>query len=640
MRLHSILSLATLAVWSSVSAVSGVSAASAVSAASWPPVPPVDFSKISVADFSDEDLNLVAPLAHFAQVANAVRETGPERGFIDIVVWRDAKDNRPYNARIMENVLSLAWFYTADRKWNPYRAHPAVRARLEAVLDFLARTQAPDGSFSEYKENEQSLAATGFMTKFLGETLELLAAAPGGSVPIDPAVLARAHATLRKALLRLLGPDDFYKQGAVVSNQYGNVWPGGQAWLHLHPDDAEIRALWEKRFRQSTADFQSGGGFFFESWGPDFGYTLGTHGSNTGGVWPYLRDTPLAAQLLGEEKRWFEFLSYNAVPQPGERWFAVNQAIETRQSHPMVYPFDTPMAEFIPEARALSRTREERAATDRQTRARLTRDWPGVAPLKEGEFWAYTPYVFQARRAVPVWRPTDAMREAARAQNPVLARGRFNHLRRNTSKTPGRGGAHFYYLRRPAWYATFATGNRSTRQQRYGLGLLWRPDTGVLLHNRSRIEGRAWGTHAPGAKLPFEYESFEAALTISGRPAPSPLPAAGDLPEGDLVLSYPLKNHGEKTVTFSDAGLDVRVNHRGAFEERFPLTLARNDTVAIAGNTIVVRRAGVAAPLLTIAFTGASGKPDVSEATASLPGHRLAVVNIPAGDRLDYTLRF
>ncbi|EIP97402.1 hypothetical protein OpiT1DRAFT_01839 [Opitutaceae bacterium TAV1] len=558
--------------------LSTLAVCSTVSGASWEPVPPVDFSKISVADFSDDDLDLVTPLAHFAQLANAVRENDPDRGFIDLVVWRNAKDNQPYNARIMENVLSLAWFYTADRTWNPYRGHPAVKARLEAALDFIGNIQAPDGAFSEYGPQKWNLAATGFMTKFLGETLELLAIATapdasGGPVPIDASVLERAHATQRKALVRLFARDDYYRHATIVTNQYGNAWPGGLAWLHLHPDDAEIRALWEKRFRQSTADFQSPAGYFYEAKGPDFGYTLGTHASNTAGAWFYLRGTPFADQLIEEEKHWFEFLSYNTLLQPGANWFAVNRAIETRQSQPVVHPINTPMAEFIPEARALSRTREEQAAILRQTRERLTSGWPGVAPLKVGDFWAYTPYVFQKRRA-SAWYPDQAQRDEARKQLPYLARDRFNHLRRDP-----RYDAQYYYTRRPAWYGAFATGARASRKQRLGLGLLWRPDTGILLQGQAQNDQPSWGTHAPGASLPFEYEGINATLAIAGKPAPAPLPLAADLPDGDVALSYPLGSQGDKIVTLKDSGIDVRITAKGDFEERFPFILTANDTL-------------------------------------------------------------
>jgi len=83
-------------------------------------VAPSDLSKLRPDHFSDEELDLPYYLAHFHRIANAVVETGENRGFIDISVWRSRRDNKPYNARIMENCLSLAYFYCKDRPWNPY----------------------------------------------------------------------------------------------------------------------------------------------------------------------------------------------------------------------------------------------------------------------------------------------------------------------------------------------------------------------------------------------------------------------------------------------------------------------------------------------------------------------------------------
>ena len=84
----------------------------------WEEVPPVDFSTLSLDLFSDQELEVPYFLHHFAQVANAVVESGPDRGFLAIKVNRNPADNQPYNARIMENQLSLAYFYTAQRPWN------------------------------------------------------------------------------------------------------------------------------------------------------------------------------------------------------------------------------------------------------------------------------------------------------------------------------------------------------------------------------------------------------------------------------------------------------------------------------------------------------------------------------------------
>ncbi|AHF91455.1 hypothetical protein OPIT5_15745 [Opitutaceae bacterium TAV5] len=621
-----------------VTAAAAANAPASVSApAKWPRVTPVDFSRITPADFSDDELDLVAPLAHFATFANAIVEEGPDRGFIAISVWRRPQDNKPYNARVMENILSLAWFYTADRKWNPYRGDPAVRVRLEAALDYIGRIQAPDGAFAEYVPQKWNLAATGFMTKFLGRALEHLAAP--GTPAIDADALARAQATWRKAIVATLTRQDFYDHGSRFTNQFGNVWPGGLAWMRLHPDDTELRDLWEKRLHQSADDFQSPAGFFYEKDGPDFQYTLGTHGTNTRSAWPYIRDTPLAQVWLAKETAWFEWLSWNALLQPGESWIALNRAIESRKQHPFFRHVETPMAEFIPTARAFSLSREEHAAAIAATRARLARNWPGTGPLKTRSFESFSPYLFLDRRD-PAFYPTHAEREAARGQLPYLVRDRFNHARHDPRKD-----ADFLYLRRPAWYASFAFGNPATPQQRYGFGFVWRPDTGILLQSQSLRKSLAWGTCAEKSELPFEATSFEARITIAGHPAPSPLPAAADLDQGDLVLTYPLapakgKPAGEKTVTFTDAGIAVNVRLPGTFSEHFPLILAGNDTATVETGAIIIRRAGRETPLLTLTFRGASRAPAIAESDAPLPDRRLVLVKIPADGHLDYTLRF
>src|SRR5690606_24015329 len=92
-------------------------------------VPPVDFSQIAPDDFGDDELAFAYYLAHFPILANSVRMSEPDRGFIDHAVWREPDWQTRHNARVMENVLSLAFFYATDRPWNPYYAHPSVRQR-------------------------------------------------------------------------------------------------------------------------------------------------------------------------------------------------------------------------------------------------------------------------------------------------------------------------------------------------------------------------------------------------------------------------------------------------------------------------------------------------------------------------------
>ena len=154
----------------------------------WNPLPPVDFSAISpdaiedwlmdrpVSQGAGHDIDYY--IGHFHRLANAVRSSDPNKGFIDISVWRNPADNEPYNARIMENITTLAWFYTQQESWNPYYGDPDLRKILEAALTFWVTMQNDDGRFSEYGENRWNLASTAFATKFMGTTLEMLLAGP------------------------------------------------------------------------------------------------------------------------------------------------------------------------------------------------------------------------------------------------------------------------------------------------------------------------------------------------------------------------------------------------------------------------------------------------------------------------------
>src|ERR1035441_4512862 len=129
-------------------------------------------------------------LAHFKELADNVLEEGPTRGFIHIPVWRSPRENQPYNARIMESVLSLAYFYTLERPWNPYYKSPAVRQRLEAALEYYCNQQNPEGRFAEAAPQRWNLAATAFFTKFITRTLTLLKDGP----PVDAAIVKRVVA--------------------------------------------------------------------------------------------------------------------------------------------------------------------------------------------------------------------------------------------------------------------------------------------------------------------------------------------------------------------------------------------------------------------------------------------------------------
>ena len=548
-------------------------------------VPALDASRIKPSVFSDAELDLPYALAHFARFANSVLMEGPDRGFISISVWRTPKDNRPYNARIMENILSLAWFYTAERKWNPYRGHPALRARLEAALDFWCRIQNSDGRFSEYSQNGWNLAATAFAVKFMAEALHLLKSGP----PLDPAVHDGAVGACRKALRVVLYDADLYRHGRSYSNQYTNIFAGGAAFLRLYPD-AELAARLRQRAEQSNAEFQSPCGYFYEADGPDFGYNLGTHHENIQMAYHYWRGTPLGDILVAQEEHFCDWLAYNALPEPGQPFYVLNRSIESRQKHATIEAVDTPVADRCIIARAFATAPEERAAEIKSAREKLERQWPQVDPLQVGTFWSYSPYRF-LQRSHYEWHPTATQIAEARRRLRPLTADSFIEQRKDT-----RVPSVFTYVRRPGYYAAFASGVVPRPQQRFGLTFAWTPRAGVMLQSQTGESETAWGTVGPSA----------AALEASE--------VRADFSQGGEVAAYPLAGGGEKRVIFAADRIRVTVERAGEIVERVPV--------------FDVRYVASAAP--------ASVRPQPQSPVA---GKSFSVVELRATGKLDYEIR-
>ena len=193
-------------------------------------VPPVDLGKFSPGDFADDELLVPYYLEHLHEVANSIPLEGPNRGLITLSVWRPERFNKTYNARILENHVSLAYFYCTDRPWNVYRGDPALRKRLEALLERWCDSQNEDGRFSEYGPKKWNLPATGFAILFMGRTLEFLHDGP----PIDKAIHRRAIEAHHKAIRALLTRSDLFDHGTKCSNQYSSMWGGALAHLRIY----------------------------------------------------------------------------------------------------------------------------------------------------------------------------------------------------------------------------------------------------------------------------------------------------------------------------------------------------------------------------------------------------------------------
>ncbi len=147
---------------------------------------------------------------------------------------------------------------------------------------------------------------------------------------------------------------------------------------------------------------------------------------------------------------------------------------------------------------------ERRAEQIKAAREKLTKEWPQVDPLKVGEFSALSPYSF-LQRAHYDWHPTaEQMAEARKLLRP-LNEDTFVEQMKDT-----REPIVFTYVRRPRYYAAFASAPKTiTKQQRLGLTFVWTPLNGALLQSQTNGTETAWGTFL-GADVPVEGTGFDA----------------------------------------------------------------------------------------------------------------------------------
>jgi len=578
--------------------------ASADAPAAVPEVPAFDPSRVRPSDFSDVDLDMAYNIAHFARIANRVETDGPDRGFINVAVWRGADQLHPYNARIMESMLTLAWFYATQRKWNQYYAHKALGARLELALEYWCNLQSPDGKFSERGPQQWSLAATSFGVMFISETLRLLKASPA----ITPALHARVVDCCRKALTAVLFDPEFIDQGKSYSSQYTSIFAGGAAFLALYPNPA-LAARLKEQLEASAKELQSPCGYMYEADGPDLGYTLGVHHESLRMAYRYWRETHLGEILLDAEESLGEWLSYNLLPEPEQPFWVANRSIETRQLHSIFPAIDTPLAENCEIMRAFATPPELRSAAIKALRDELNKQWPKVPPLNLGAFDALSPYRF-LQRSNDDWHPeADQITDARKTLRPAR-----DHLF-TEQMADTRQPITFVFARRPGYYAAFAAASKPiTKQQRLGLTFVWASRSGAIMQSQTGGKEIAWGTFLGDSDLPVEASGFNAQYSAE-----------------NTVVHYPLPGGGVKQITFAGDSVRVSVERGGAIVERIPVF----DAAGVVSNAeYAMHDVALEPPADCASREGGCILTDTP-----VPGKTLSVVELTATDKLEYQIR-
>jgi hypothetical protein len=207
---------------------------------------------------------------------------------------------------------------------------------------------------------------------------------------------------------------------------------------------------------------------------------------------------------------------------------------------------------------------------------------------------------------------------------------RFTHQRVDSHKPMT-----FTFVRRPAYYAAFATGDIVTAQQRFGLGLVWTPRGGTFIQSQTAGTTTAWGTRGADTSLVYEAATFPATFSVASHAVAAQV-GAHDLPAGDLSVEYSLGSAGTKRVTFDEAGVHVAITHRGGFVEQIPLLVLPTDSLSSAPSELLVRRGNVQ----FVVHWSTSARAVITRTNERVGERAVVAVAIPGADVLSYDIRF
>jgi autotransporter-associated beta strand protein len=606
--------------------------------AQWTAVPDADFSKLQLSQFDDRELEVPYFLYHFARVANAVVETGANRGFLDLKVNRQIEDNQVYNARIMEMQLPLAYFYTANRPWNVYYGHAAVRVRLEAMLLRWCQIQNQpgttdgdfDGLYAEYSASNWSLAPTGFGVMHAAQALDLLV---DSGLAFDATVLENSRVALRRAIMAIFTRADMRAAARQYSNQFNGAFHAALIYLENWPD-SQLDAAFVQAVRDAAAQDQSPAGFYYEKSGPDIGYSS-VHETNLRIMLPRLRQREdLLSTMISSDRRWNAWLAASLLPQPASSLplYLTNSGINTRTTHAYQFAEDGPLREWLGSARPFARSSNEYAAYLSTRRAQVQAQFGKWGALVVPRSSSYQPaFVFAAVENLDSWHPTAAQRAGEFNQLPSLASDRFNRIFHDGPTLT------MMTARRPSYYGIFNSGAVRTSGQNFGLGLLWNERFGTALQAVS-LSNWTCGTRRSGGDGSL-YENANLAVTRNVSDTPlNPVNGITTLENGRVTQTYPLSTFGSKTVSFDESHVEVMIAHSGGFNELLPLVHPANASIVQQVDRVVVNHPNGAS--FTILLTAGSPTITIGAASSLSSGLVRRLVTLEGKDSLHYQLRF
>ncbi|MGM0378071.1 MAG: hypothetical protein ACQEQ0_14990, partial [Bacteroidota bacterium] len=242
---------------------------------------------------------------------------------------------------------------------------------------------------------------------------------------------------------------------------------------------------------------------------------------------------------------------------------------------------------------------------------------------------AFSPYTF-LHHDMKIWLPTEEQKKEAINNLPYVKNESFVHVRHDN-----RSATTYSFIRKPNYYAIFNCGKIITEQQRYGLGLVWNPEIGTFFQSQSRTNEAAYGTKANGNELVYEAEDILPQFKVNNQ-IWKPVEGNNDPTDGEFVVTYNLRDKGDKTIWFKENKIVVEVEHGGNFTEILPLLISENDVLTANDNQITLQNEHVK---LAINFTNSSNQKH-SAYKSDLIEKKVQVFEISASDKLVYELVF
>lgn len=529
------------------------------------PIPTID--QLDKTQWEPEAYDLLDHFVNFARMANAVNtEPGPLQGWFSEALWRHYS-YAPFNARVMENYYSLAFFYGYQAPWNIYYRHPGVLERLELTLRYTFKLMAENGAIPEYAPadlDSPMLAPSSFGMEYMAAALDVA----GDLLPegLKQELITQAS----KAAVYVLTSDESWSHARSFTNQFLGAMAGGAKLARL-TQDAYLKALVEGAGPALLADFMSPMGFLYERDGPEtFAYFFVTLRRliHLYHEWPDNRVLEVLRRHCAWMSRWM-------LLEPDGETIILAGSHQTRtvQNYRLLLPTQyggdggvharpqTPrhhrglgelLADALDERRFL-----KFFLVSREAEAALRQAWRVdedivAAARRRGLIGGYPPVSVLARYTP--YAPPAAEIAAARKTLSYLNQTSFAETQSDER------GNQYIFIRQPTYYTAFAFASHPS-QARHGPAFLWHPQGGTVILSENG-DGVCWETRRGEVGTA---QALVLATVRDGRGGHEVIVRY----EGGLTKTYVLRPEGIDVL--------LRAGSDQAVAERIPLLLREDD---------------------------------------------------------------